>query len=246
MQFGFNSGAAFMVGASANPTPDQLGVLQSASLSLKSTNKKLYGQGKLPVAAGVSQIDVTGKAKFAQYQARLINDFFGSTMAAGQTLISYSEAASIPATGPYTVSPTNHATFTLNLGVVYASTGIPFVNVASGPTVGQYSYAAGVYTFAAADEGVAVQITYEYTSSGTTGETITITNTSAGAAALSTIVLGMQYNGLQGNFTLPACLPTDLNVLDSKLGDFSMPELSFDAICNSAGILGTISLAEAS
>ncbi len=245
MQFGFNSGAAFMIAPGANPTPDQLGVLQSASLSLKSTNKKLYGQGKLPVAAGVSQIDVTGKAKFAQYQARLINDFFGSTMAAGQTLISYSEAANIPATSPYTVSPANHTTLTLNLGVIYASTGIPFVCVASSPTVGQYSVASGVYTFAAADEGVAVQITYEYTAT-TSGETITISNSSAGAASLSTIVLGMQYNGLQGNFTLSACLPTDLSVLDSKLGDFSMPELSFDAICNAAGILGTISLAEAS
>lgn len=244
MQFGFNSGAAFLIDSSANPTPNQLGILQSASLALKATNKKLYGNNLLPVAAGRSQIDVTGKAKFAQYQARLINDFFGSTMNTGQTLIAYNEAASIPASSPYTYQTTNHTTFTLNLGVVYASTGIPLVCVASSPATGQYTISSGTYTFATADAGANVVINYEYTTTG--GETITISNASAGAASLSTIVLGMSYNGLQGNFTLPACLPTDLNLLDGKIGDFSMPELSFDAICNSSNTLGTLSLAEAS
>jgi hypothetical protein len=66
-----------------------------AHLSILRTNKKLYGQNLLPVAAGRSQIDVTGKAKFAQYRSRLINDFFGSSMTTGQTLIAYNEADSL-------------------------------------------------------------------------------------------------------------------------------------------------------
>lgn len=244
MQFGFNSGAAFSIGPTANPTPNQLGILQSSSLSMKFTNKKLMGNNLYPVAAGRSQGDVTGKVDFAQYRSRLFADFSGGSMTGGQTLISYNEAGSVPGSSTYTIQVTNHTTFTLDLGVVYTNTGIPLVNVASSPAVGQYSYSAGTYTFATADANAAVQITYEYTTTG--GDTITINNTSAGAASLHQLVLGMQYNGLQGNFNLPACLFTDMDPLDSKLGDFSKPKISYDAICNAAGLLATVSLAEVS
>src|SRR5580704_7901530 len=102
MQFGFNSGSAFSIGPAANPTPNQLGILQSSSLSIKFTNKKLMGQNLYPVAAGRSQGDVTGKAEFAQYRGRILSDFTGGSMAPGQTLIAYNEAATVPASSPYT------------------------------------------------------------------------------------------------------------------------------------------------
>jgi hypothetical protein len=46
-------------------------------------------------------------------------------------------------------------------GVTYA-TGAALTKVASGPTVGQYAVALGLYTFAAADAGAAVKISYGY------------------------------------------------------------------------------------
>jgi hypothetical protein len=101
MQFGFNSDAAYMISQASNPTPDQLGILQSASLDFKASVKKLYGQNILPVAAGSFQIDVTGKAKFTQYRARIFADFFGSSMSTGQTLIASNEADTVPATSPF-------------------------------------------------------------------------------------------------------------------------------------------------
>src|ERR1700761_7801736 len=94
----FNSGQAFFIDGDAVPTPTQVTVLQSLSLDLKATIKKLYGQNVLPVAAGRSQIDVTGKAKFADYQPRFIRDFFGSTMNTGQTLIAQGENHAVPGT----------------------------------------------------------------------------------------------------------------------------------------------------
>lgn len=48
MQFGFNSGTAFMIGSAANPTPDQIGILQSTNLEIKFSNEKLSGQGIYP------------------------------------------------------------------------------------------------------------------------------------------------------------------------------------------------------
>jgi hypothetical protein len=241
----FNSGYAFQIDGDTNPTPSQIKILQSASLDMKATTKELFGQNIFPVAVGRSQIKVEGKLKFADYQPRMIRDFVGapnnSLMAAGQTLVANNEAHSIPAVSTYTVTVTNSATFGLDLGVTYAATGIPFTNVASGPTVGQYSYAAGIYTFAAADEGVAVLISYSYTLA-TAGSTITISNTAAGAANTFETMFGASYAGLETNFLLYSCIPTDFKLADFKIGDFSMPEISFSPVVNAAGNLGIISL----
>ena len=236
----FNSGTVFANSLDAVPTPMQIGVLQSASIDMKATTKDLYGQNILPVATGRSQIKVDGKFKFATYTGRLIRDFFGSTMTAGQTLAAINEAHNIPASTPFTVTSTNSATWTTDEGVINAATGVPLVAVASGPTTGQYSVSAGVYTFAAADEGLAVQISYLYTATG--GDTITISNASAGAASAFASTMSMGYQGQQTNFTLNSCIPNSLKLLDSKIGDFSMPEYDFTAVVNNAGILGTISV----
>lgn len=236
----FNSGAVYTIDGDTVPTPVQVGILQSASIDLKATIKKLFGQQVLPVAAGRSQIEVSGKFKFANNTGRLFRDFFGSSMTTGQTLIAQGEAATVPASGPYTYQTTNHTTFGIDLGVVYAATGVPLVAVASGPTAGQYSYSAGTYTFAAADTGLGVQISYSYTTTG--GDTISLSNASAGAASTFKTVMSMGYQGTQSNFTLNACIPGSLKLLDAKIGDFSMPEYDFDAITDASNNLGSISV----
>jgi hypothetical protein len=241
---GFNSGWAFQIDGDTNPTPTQFKILQSASLDLKATTKELFGQNIFPVAVGRSQIKVDGKLKFADYQGRYIRDFVGapnnSLMAAGETLVALNEAGTVGAS-PFTYQTTNHTTWVLDLGVVYAATGIPLTAVASAPTQGQYSVSSGTYTFNAADTGVAVQVSYTYTLS-TAGDTVTISNTQAGAANSFQTVFGAGYNGLQTNFQMYACIPTSLKLADFKIGDFSMPELDYSAVVNSAGNLGIISV----
>jgi hypothetical protein len=73
----FNSGYAFQIDSDTHPTPTQIQILQSSSLSLKATNKELFGQQMLPVAVGRSQVKVAGKIKFAERQPRFIRDFIG-------------------------------------------------------------------------------------------------------------------------------------------------------------------------
>lgn len=63
--------------------------------------------------------------------------------------------------GPYTITVTNSATFVADVKVTKA--GVPMTKVASAPAAGQYSVAAGVYTFNSADNSAAVVITYRYT-----------------------------------------------------------------------------------
>jgi hypothetical protein len=136
---------------------------------------------------------------------------------------------------------TNSATWVLDLGVIYTATGIPLTQVASLTATGQYTYSAGVYTFYSGDASAAVQISYTYTSSSA-GDTVTLSNTLAGAANSFQCVMGSSYNSLQTNFLLYSCVPDDLKIYDAKIGDFSMPELSFSAYVNSAGNLGIISV----
>lgn len=241
----FNSGYAAMIDGDTNPTPTHIRVLQSLTLDMKATNKELFGQNIFPIATGRSQVKVEGKIKFADYQPRMIRDFIGapnnSLMAAGQTLFAEYEAHPVPAVSTYTITVTNSATFGLDFGVVYAATGIPFTEVASAPALGQYSYAAGIYTFAAADASAAVLISYTYTLASA-GDTVTLSNTSAGAANSFQCLMGAGYNGLQVNTLLYSCIPSSLKVLDTKIGDFAMPELAFNCVVNAAGNLGIISI----
>lgn len=131
----FNSGYAFQIDSDTHPTPTQIRVLQSSSLSTKATNKELYGQNIFAVAVGRGSIKVSGKIKFAESSPRLVRDFVGgannSLMNAGQTLVANNEAQSVPGTSPYTITVTNAATFSLDLGVLYQATGEPLTNVAS-------------------------------------------------------------------------------------------------------------------
>lgn len=71
-----------------------------------------------------------------------------------------SETNTIPA-APFKITPTGSGQWTLDIGVTID--GIDAVKVADDPVTGQYSVDEwGTYTFAAADEDKAVEITYDY------------------------------------------------------------------------------------
>ena len=78
-----------------------------------------------------------------------------------------------------------------NGGVVYAATGLANEGCKV-PTVGQYSVSAGVYTFAAADASVEVEITYVY-SGGQVIYTFMITNTAMGSGPIVGLQLLLPY-----------------------------------------------------
>jgi hypothetical protein len=230
----FGSGLLFATNTAANSTPVQFGTLQDVSLDVSRTLKELYGQGQFPVAIGAAQMKITGKAKFAQVNGRLYNDlFYGGTTSVGQTLMAYNEAGTVPASTTYIVTVVNSATWVEDQGVLYSATGLPFKKVASAPTLGQYSVAAGVYTFAAADASAPVLISYTYSVSSS-GSTVTNTNPLQGVQPTFTIVLTRQYNGAQENTKLFSCIASKLSV-PTKMADWGITELDFSAFANAAG-----------
>jgi hypothetical protein len=144
-----------------NPTPVNIGLCQEVSIKTSRSLKTLYGQYADPVAIGAGTRKWTGKAKIARLGGNALNAILiGGTISAGQTTTAIAESGTVPAISTYIVTVANSATWTVDQGVVYAATGLPLKCVASVTAIGQYSVAAGVYTFFSADASAKVLISY--------------------------------------------------------------------------------------
>ncbi len=243
----YSFGSGTLVGVRtdiANATPSQFGVLQDVEIDFAATMKELMGQNQFAVAVARSSMKVTGKIKSAKIVASVYNNlFFGQTAATGAILQVVNEAATIPST-PYQVTVANAATFQTDLGVLNAATGLPLAKVASAPATGQYSVnaATGVYTFAAADTGNALLISYTYTSaSGATK--ITIANQLQGAAPTFQMNLAETYNSKVLNFQLNQCIASKLS-FPLKNSDWTINDIEFQAFADAAGNIGYMTMSE--
>lgn len=226
----------------ANPTPLKFGTLQDINLEISGTVKELYGQNQFAEAVARGKCKIAGKAKFAQIVGKHVNDlFFGQTMNAGQKLTALDEAQAIPGTPAYTVTITNSAQFIDDWGVRYSATGLSLVKVASAPVQGQYSVSSGVYTFASADAGAAVLISYRYSS--VAGVQINVRQQLMGFAPTFQILLNEQYAGKQANLLLYSCVAEKLSWA-TKNEDFLVPEFDFEAFSNAGGQVMDLYLAE--
>ena len=243
-------GAGVMVGtpavSSGVATPVEFGIMQEVGIDFTFSSKPLIGQYQLPVDVGRGVAKITGKAKFAELNGPVFSQLFfsGVTASQGQDLWAYNEPGTIPTT-PYQITVVNSAKWATDLGVKDGSTGLPLTRVAAAPATGQYSIAAGVYTFAAADTGKAVLISYGYTQIATgTGSRFTITNPLLGAAPrfqvdfyqMAPSTTASTNNGW--SFRLYSCISTKLSI-SSKLEDWSVPEFDFEAVTNASNQLGT-------
>ncbi len=226
----FGAGQLVVTPSGSNPTPVQLAILQDVSLELSFAEKLLYGAYQLPVDVARGEAKFTLKAKEAQISSLLMASFLaGSTSASGYTAGAINEAQTVPASPAYTITVTNSATFVADSGVVDLTAGIVLTRVASGPTTGQYSVSAGVYTFAAADASHAVWISYAYTVSGS-GKQVTYLNQLMGQGVsytaylfniFRTKVIGVQlYAVTLPKITLPF-KNNDYTILDVDLSVYA-------------------------
>ena len=243
MRIQFGAGNIFMNpnggNTPTNQTPQVLATLQDFSLDISATIKDLRGQYQFPDDTAISDKKITWKSGSGRFDIDLFNNtFFGeSAINTGGDPVAVSEAHTIPATNPYTVTVTNSVdTPLIDLGVVYSATGQKFTKVASGPTVGQYSYSAGVYTFAAADTGLGVQISYSYTL--TTGRNLIVQQHVQGWGPALEIFASLPYQeltaGVPNYVHLYSCKVTKLG-LPLKRADYLICDIEGEAYANSAG-----------
>lgn len=243
-QYGFGSGALWGINSGSNQTPVRFGALQDCSVDFSSTIKELFGSNQYALSVARGTMKVSGKASVSQFDGRLYSDlFFGTSLSGGQILAIDSEPGSVPGTSTYTITVVNSATWTLDLGVTYAATGIPLTRVSSVAAIGQYSVAAGVYTFYSGDASAAVKLSYVYTTTG--GDNITIANVPMGQANTFKTVLSLPYNSQKMTVTLNSCVSNKLS-LTTALEDFTKQDFEFGCFVDSAGNVGTISIAELS
>lgn len=244
MNLQFGTGVLFGVPTAGNlptnPTPFKFGVLQEVSVDFKSDLKKLYGQDQFPVAKARGKIEVALKGKLALLDPNMINQlYFAQAATTGINITALDEAASIPATpGPYTVTVAHSANFITDYGVVYSATGQQFLKVASSPAAGEYSVAAGVYTFAAADQATAVLITYTY-SAASEGTTITLSNQLMGYAPELKLLLFNNFRTKVFSMELNSVTLGSLSI-PTKQEDFWISDFDGDAGVDSSGTLGKI------
>ena len=101
--------------------------------------------------------------------------------------------------------------------------------VASAPAAGQYSLvvATGIYTFAAADTGKAIKISYEYSASAG-GQIYTMTNETMGYTPSFTLLLQNGYDGKTMVCKLNRCVSGKLSV-PLKSDDFAIYDFEAEA-----------------
>lgn len=257
MQVGFGSGSVWAVlqqftdgTTPSNSTIAKLGVVQEWSMDIQWDMKSLYGTYDSPLMVARGKAKYPLKMKFAEFNANLFEAVvFGalSQPATGATLMGEDESHSIPTT-PYqvTVAPPASGVFVADWGVRFAATGLVLTKVASAPTTGQYSVSGAVYTFAAADTGLGVLISYEYTIAG--GYTITVNRQLLGSLPVFKF-MGRILTPLNQNSTAQFVVKFNQVVagklsIGTKLDDFTMPEIDAEAFADSSGKVFQMSMAE--
>jgi hypothetical protein len=232
----FVFGSGVLIGTPQGGTPINFGLAQEVTLNIATSTKALYGQYNFPVAIGSGTRKMTGKAKMARISGQALGSlYFGAVPSAGVTQTQFGEAAAVPASSPFTYSATNHSTFVADQGVVYASSSLPLKQVASGPATGQYSVAAGVYTFASGDANAAVLVSYTYTVSSS-GENIAVSSQLIGptVAFSANLFATDPTTGKQFSLLLYNCVAEKL-AFGTKVEDFLLPELDFQCFANAGG-----------
>jgi hypothetical protein len=229
----------------ANATPINFGLVQEVTIDEQAGVKELYGQYQYPLAIARGTIKTTGKAKVARISGlAFANLYYGLTPAAGQVATSFAEGGTVAASTPYIVTVVNEATFVNDAGVLYAASGLPLTKVASSPAVGQYSVAAGVYTFNSADAGKAVLVTYTYTIASS-GQKFTVANQLIGTTPTFQALFYTTFQGQAVSLQLNNCTSSKLS-FGTKLEDFTLPEFDFSCFADSSGNVMTWSFTEAS
>lgn len=239
--FSFGTGLLYGVpnaqNLATNPTPQYFGTVQSVDVEIGATIKELRGNLQFPDDTAIADKKLTGKVNFGKIETPIFNQlFFADSMVAGVTAVQSRESHAIPTT-PYqvTIAPPGSGVFGADLGVLNGATGAPLTKVASGPTTGQYSVvpATGIYTFAAADTGNTVLISYTYTLAAV-GTTLTVNNQLQGYGPQFEMWLSEPYAGTGNGMHLYACKAGKLNA-PRKRDDYLIIEMDFECFANAAG-----------
>ena len=222
-----------------NPTPVKPFTLQDVKIDDKGTIKKLLGQNNRPDDTATVDKDGTFEFSMGRKDYGLLNQIWNAdVVATGGTSVVVTPATAIPAT-PFHITPTvpGSGTAAEDLGLVNAANNTQFTKVASGPVAGQYTYAAGVYTFSSADNvsGISVIISMSYTL--TAGNTYQVNAQNQGYGPSIEIFIVDDYQPVAGVYStvrLYAAKVSDVST-SNKRADYAMVDVKGAWFLNAAG-----------
>lgn len=229
--------------AIAVPTPVAVAVLQDVSVDIDYETKTLHGEKQFAVAVARGKAKIGWKAKTGDFDAGVLGSLLlGSQPVASRKSAVIDFASAVPASGPYavTIAPPDSGTYVADLGVLDVLTGKPLTRVASAPATGQYSLSAGVYTFAAADTGKGILISYEYSkASDAASKLFAISNNLMGYTPTFSALFYNEYMGKKLVMKLNACVMGKQG-LPFKNDDFTMTDFDAEAFADASGSVGYI------
>lgn len=237
----WSSGTLFFIPPGANPTPVRVGGLQDVAVNFKTPVKAVGSQYRHAIRFLADNYSIEAVAKMAKIDGALFaNILYGQSLTAGSRKVLDGDESTIPA--GQSISPSFTGTFALDLGVVSVATGLPLTRVGSSPTAGQYTVAAGVYGFAAADVGQAVRISLAYDAA--TGKQLSLANEIFKFVPTFAVLLYTEFNCKQVSFWLPTAVSEQL-VMPLVLEQYTIPEFSFQAQMDNSDLsMGLFSFAE--
>jgi len=158
-----------------NPTPVRPFTLQDIKIGLKGKIEALRGQYQFPDDTATGDKDGSFEFSIGRRDFFMLNNIFNSDTVTTGGVSAATSVQTIAAS--ITITPPASGTFGEDLGVVLTSNNKEFTKVTTGPSAGQYTVSAGVYTFNSTDvaNGGSVSIAYTYTQS-TIGSTYQVNN----------------------------------------------------------------------
>lgn len=240
--YGFPNAANLPV----DPTPVRL-LLQEVTIDFKADLKKLWTQDQFPISKARGKVDVMGKAKTVSFEPDPINQlFFAQNIAAGMCIPVDQETHQITNTGAnvFTVTVSN-TTAPFQDNGVYLNSG-PFAgqmmleSPTNPPPAELYfvNVSTGVYSFNATDNASNVLISYTYTNA-TRGKTLTMSNQLMGYAPEFRADFWGTFRNKYFGIRLNSCVMGSWSV-PTKLEDYWVSDISFDASVDSTSTLGYI------
>jgi hypothetical protein len=252
MRIAFGAGQLFALpGTFSGGTPGTaqspvwFATLQDVDITIDATIKELRGNLQFPDDTAISDKKITWKAGFGRFSIDTWNNiYFGDTISAGSFSAGSGPGGGVPQVqeaktlNSTTYTVVNSATFSQDMGVIFASNLQAFQKTTGVPTTGQYNVSAGVYGFAVADNNKAVLISYRY--GVTTGRVLIVQNHVQGWGPSFEMVLSQPYQELTG------VIPNYLDLYACKCGklaaplkraDYLISDLEGQAFANAAGFV---------
>lgn len=239
-QYTFGTGQLFTTPVGGG-NPLRLGALQDVSVDFSGDIKQLFGQYQFALDTARGKTKVEWKASSGNIDVNAFNTvFFGQSInTAGDELIHViAETGTVPAMTTYTVTVAHAADFYLDLGVKLASTGASLKQVAAAPGAGEYTVAAGVYTFNVAQASAGVLIDYLY-ESASTGGSMEISNLLMGNTPTFQMVLTQVYDGKTFTLVLYKAVADKLS-MPLKQDDYLIADLSGQCMANDVNKVGRL------